>query len=219
MGTNMSGQNVQALSWLEARIASWVADPAGIGLTSAQTTSLVAEIVNARAAFTSVEVVRTESQNKTTTFKTVADGMRKSAAPMIANIKNFADNADDPDAIYTAAGVLPTDPRSPAAPPSQPATLTAKLNGDGSVTINFEGTGPTGTAWQIQRKLALETSFSFVGNADVATKSFTDVNIPAGVASATYQVQGIRGSVLGPVSFPFTVPFGTADADAQSVAA
>ena len=73
------------------------------------------------------------------------------------------------------------------------------------------GTGPVGAAWQIQRKLEFETSFAFVGNADVATKSFTDVNIPSGVASATYQVQGIRGSVLGPVSFPFTVPFGTVD--------
>ncbi len=215
MGTNMSGQNVQALTWLEARIASWVADPTGIGLTSGQTTSLATEITNARNAFTSVEAIRTESQNKTTTFKTVADGMRQSAAPMIANIKNFADNAADPDLIYTAAGVLPTDPRSPAAPPSQPSTLDAKLNGDGSVTINFQGTGPTGTAWQVQRKLALETSYTFIGNADVATKSFTDVNIPAGVASATYQVQGIRGSVLGPVSFPFTVPFGTADAAAS----
>ena len=34
-----------------------------------------------------------------------------------------------------------------------------------------------------------------------------------------YQVQGVRGSIVGPVSFPFTVPFGTADAGAQSVAA
>ena len=51
------------------------------------------------------------------------------------------------------------------------------------------------------------------------SKSFTDAAVPAGIVSADYQVQGIRGSVTGPVSFGFNVKFGTNDAAAAAQAA
>ena len=46
----------------------------------------------------------------------------------------------------------------------------------------------------------------------MATKSFTDTTVTAGVATAMYQIRGIRGSLTGPASFPLTVQFGSADA-------
>ena len=219
MAENMPSYDIAALVWLEARIGGWVADPTAIGLTSGTANDLLGDIVTARGSFTSVQAIRGDAKLATGTFRTNAKAMRDNASLAIAEIKSFANNAPIPQTVYDAANVSPQSPRTPAAPPTQPATLTAVLNGDGSVTINFEGTGPVGTVWQVTRKLPLETAFTFIGNADVADKSFTDVNIPTGSASATYQVQGVRGSIVGPVSFPFTVPFGTADAGAQSVAA
>ena len=46
MSTNLPGQDTPALEWLEARINGWVADPAGIGLTSAVVTDLATDIIN-----------------------------------------------------------------------------------------------------------------------------------------------------------------------------
>jgi hypothetical protein len=219
MGDNMSGYNPDALVWLEAHIAQWVANPTAIGLTSAQTVDLAQAVTNARAAFTSVQSVRSESKDKTVAFTTAGNTMRAKAAPLIANIKNFADNSTDPSAVYLAAGVLPKNLPSPAAPPAQPTALTFVLNGDGTVTINFDATGPTGTVWDVTRKLAGETAFTHVGFADAATKSFTDASVAPGTASATYLVKGVRGSVTGLPSPALAVFFGTADGGAMSAAA
>ncbi len=219
MGDNMSSYNPDALVWLEAHIGPWVDDPTAIGLTSAQTTDLAGDITGTRAAFTSVQSVRSESKDKTVAFNTAANAMRAKAAPLIANIKNFADNSADPSVVYLAAGVLPKSPPSPAAPPSQPIALTFVLNGNGSVTINFDATGPTGTVWDVTRKLAGETAFTHVGFADSTTKSFTDTSVTPGVATALYLVKGVRGSVTGPVSPALAVFFGTADGGAMAAAA
>jgi hypothetical protein len=219
MAENMSANDKAALIWLEAHIAGWVANAPTIGITASAATALLGDIVTARGSFTSVQAIRTDSKLATGTFKADAKAMRDNASKVIADIKAFANKQTNPQAVYDAAGVSPRAASTPTVPPAQPSTLTANLNGDGSVTINFDGTGPVGTVWQVSRKLPLETAFTFVGNADVADKSFTDFNIPASSASATYQVQGVRGSLVGPVSFPFTVPFGSADAGAISAAA
>lgn len=219
MGTNLPGYNPDALLWLEARIASWAADPVGIGLTSGQVATLATDITDARTAFTSVQAARGASMDATVAFNTSADAMRADAGPLIANIKNFADNSADPSVIYTAASVLPRDPPSPADPPEQPLALQATLNGDGSVTIGFDARGPVGTVWAVKRKLAGETAYSHIGHADAATKSFLDATVTPGVTTASYLVQGVRGSVTGPVSPALIVYFGTADAEAMGIAA
>ena len=195
--------------WLESVNALWNTNAVAIGLTSAQTLSFATTLINARADFTSVETIRTESKTTTQDWYTASNGIRDAASGMIAAIKGFADNSATPTAILALAGLTPTDPRQPAAPPQQASILNAVLGGDGSVTINFQGNGPIGTVWQVSRKLPSETGFSFIGNADASTKSFTDGTVPAGIVSADYQVQGIRGSVTGPVSFGFNVKFGT----------
>ena len=220
MGTNLPSNRKQALEWLEARLANWADDPASIGLTSALVTHLTTKTVNARSAFVSVESVRTDAKNATQGFYTAADAMHDAASPMIASIKSFAESSSDPGTVYTAAEVLPPDPPSPIAPPSQPSIDGASLDGNGWVTINFSATGPIGTVWQVSRQLAGETSYSIIGNADVKTKSFVDATVPAGTTNAMYQVQGIRGSIVGPVSFGFDVKFGqSADGEALGMAA
>ncbi len=217
MGANMPSNDNLALVWLEGHIDQWTASAATIGLTSAQTTDLAAKISDARTAFTSVEQIRADSKAQTGAYHSKAVGMRATASDMIADIKSFANTAADPNLVYTTAGITPADPRSPVPAPEQPVALTASLGGDGSVTIGFAGRGPVGTVWEISRQLAGETGFTHLGHADSATKSFTDTTITAGVATAMYQVRGIRGSITGPASFPITVQFGSADAGAEGL--
>ncbi len=211
MADNMPQGRQESLVWLESVNALWVNNAVAIGLTSAQTLSFATTLINARADFTSVETIRTESKTTTQDWYTASNGIRDEASGMIAAIKGFADNSDTPTAILALAGLTPTAPRQPAAPPQQASILNAVLGGNGAVTINFVGNGPIGTVWQVSRKLATETAYTFIGNADASSKSFTDATVPAGTATADYQVQGIRGSVSGLVSFGFNVKFGGAD--------
>jgi hypothetical protein len=218
VGTNLPSSNAPALTWLEARIASWLAAPGAIGLTSAQVTSLATDINNARASFTSVQTLRADAKDGTVAFDTKATTMRKNASLLIADVKAFANAAPIPNDVYVAASISPKDPPSPVPAPEQPTIDGAVLGGDGSVTINFSGRGATGTVWEVSRKLAGETSFSHVGHADSLDKSFTDNTVPGTVSSATYRMQGLRGTQSGPFSFSFNVQFGTADGAAAAAA-
>ncbi|MCH8270680.1 MAG: hypothetical protein IH985_05665 [Planctomycetes bacterium] len=214
MGTNMPGDNHDALEWLEGRITGWVADPAAIGLTSAVVSDLAADIIDTRTSFTSVEQIRQGSKAATTAFHLNGDDMRTNASNAIATIKSFAVNSADPPAVYTAAGITPPDPQSPVAPPEQPTGLKATLNGDGSVTISWEARGPVGTVYNVSRKLATETVFTFIGQGAAQDKQFIDATVPAGTITAAYIIQGVRGGNLGLMSNAMTVFFGTADAGA-----
>ncbi len=142
MSSNLSGNDTEAMIWLEARIAAWTLNPAAIGLTSAPVLSLATDIINARTAFTSVQTVRGEGKNATQNYADKATTMRHNAAPLIANIKNFADNAPIPQQIYDAANVSPKDPPSPAPAPSMPINIRRVIQPDGGHTQ--VGRGRTG---------------------------------------------------------------------------
>ena len=214
MAENLPGADTPALQWLEARIAGWVADPAAIGLASGQVANLAADITNARDAFVSVQSIRGDARNATDTYHDRATAMRHSASPLIANIKNFADNQADPQIVYDAANVSPKDPPSPAPAPSQPTNIKRVVEPDGAVTLRWEASAPTGAIYNVTRKLAAETGFTFVGQGDGSDKSFSDATVPPGTTSATYIIQGVRGSKTGPQSLPIVVFFGSADAEA-----
>ena len=219
MADNMPGYSPDALTWLEARIAGWVASPAAIGLTSAVVTSLATDITNARTDFTSVQAIRGESMAATVTFNASGKVMRTNGALAISTIKAFADAAPIPSQVYETANVSPADPRSPALPPEQPASLEAILQNNGSVEVSWSGKGPVGTLYEVYRKLATETTFTFLGNVDASTKKFNDAGVPAGTISAAYQVRAIRADLVSPYSTQFSILFGTNDGAAAAAAA
>jgi hypothetical protein len=210
MSGNMPSKDNAALVWLEAHIERWTSDPASIGLTAAQASELSARITAARQARIDADERHDLAQAATALYHDHAARMKDYASALITTIKAFAANASDPSQVRQAAAITAPAPRTPADPPEQPAITRARLGGTGTITIDFKGRGPTGTVWQVQRKRADETAFSYIGTADVATKSFTDTTLPAGTASAAYRVQGVRGSLIGPASFPMTVGLGSA---------
>jgi hypothetical protein len=210
MARNVPHGRIASLQWLEGIYPVWSANAASIGLTSAQTLDLAQDVVNTRGAFTSVTDIRAESKAKTQTFYSQSDALSTKAGALLTIIKGFAKASTDPEAVYQLAQITGKAPPSPVPAPQQPTIFSARLGGDGSVTIDYIGNGAIGTVWQVSRKCAAESTFSFIGNADARTKSFTDTTLPAGTAGADYQVQGVRGSETGQASFPLTVRFGTA---------
>ena len=219
MASNLPSDKQAALTWLEAHQVQWNDSLDGIGLTSAQTVELGLEIANARAAFTSVQSIRADAKAETQTWYSKATSMHKVGSELITSIKAFAENSDDPDAVYLIAGITGKAPPSPIPAPGTPTIDNAQIMGNGSVRVNFSGTGPVGTVWRVSRKLDGETSFSIIGSADAKTKSYVDATIPTGIDSATYIVTGERGSEVGDPSFAMTARFGAAAAAAASEAA
>ncbi len=208
MGENMPSKDNPALVWLEAHIEQWTEDPAAIGLTGAHASELGSRITAARQARIDSDELHNQATVATAAYHDRAAAMKGYASGLITTIKAFAATGSDPSGVNRGAGITAPAPRSPAPAPEAPVVMHATLVGDGSITIHFKGRGPTGTVWNISRKLAGETVYTTVGTADVATKSFTDRTLPAATSSATYRVQGVRGSLSGSPSFPMVVGLG-----------
>lgn len=219
MASNLPGNRPEALSWLENRLVQWNDNLAGIGLTSAQTIDLALDLASARTSFTSVQNARADAKSKTQTWYGKANTMHTTGSDLITSIKAFASNSDDPNAVYELAGMTGKAPPSPIPAPGTPTIDGAVLIADGSVMINFSGTGAAGTVWQVNRKLASETEYSFVGTGDPTTKSFVDNTIPIGTVSATYTITGQRGGQTGLPSLPAIVQFGSVEGVVAAAAA
>ncbi len=219
MGINLPQGRTAALSWIEGHLTDWNDNFAAIGLTSASVIELSQSAANSRQSFTSVEQIRSGSLAATQDFYEEMDATHKLASEMISTIKAFAESTDTPAAVYLLANITGKNPPSPVAPPAQPLIEGIVLNSNGSVTVNFDGTGPTGTVYLVRRKNAGETNYSLVGNATPEDKSFTDTTVPAGTTTASYTVQAVRGADESPLSAAVIVQFGATAGQAQAQAA
>jgi hypothetical protein len=207
MGTSVPNGRRQILEWVEGLIAQWGTNQAAIGLTSAQVTALGLEIANARAAFTSVEQVRSESKAKTQTFYDKADSVHVMASNAVTAIKSFAKNSDDPAAVFLLAGITGQNPPLPTPAPDQPSNLQATLQNDGTITLTWDGKGPGGTIYQVYRRLTGEADFSFLANTGSRNKVYNDA-VPAGTTFASYQVRGVHGEKFSTFSAQTNVQIG-----------
>jgi hypothetical protein len=209
MSRNLPSGHLATIEWLEARLAAWSADPAGIGITPAQIADLTAQLDQARTLYTQSQELRARSKAKTGEFYGQATIVHTVAASMIQNIKAFAATAANPSDIYAQANLSSPAGHSRSAPPTRPTNFDFKLLANGSAKLMWEATGPTGTNYNITRRLSGETDFTFIGQGDGTAKSFVDATLPSGTAHAAYRIQGVRGALVGPQSTTFTIFFGT----------
>ncbi|HYE61181.1 MAG TPA: hypothetical protein VD997_04225 [Phycisphaerales bacterium] len=84
-------------------------------------------------------------------------------------------------------------------------------------TLTHPPTQPTGSGgfYSVSRKLTGESVFTLIGNS--GKKFYVDSTIPAGVAGATYIVQGWRGQTAGTPSNQLTIQFGVGGGGFASV--
>ncbi len=219
MGINLPAGNRESLEWLEGRIATWNANSATIGLTSAQVLDIAGDIANARGAFTSVQDIRAESKSKTLDWTDKATALHTKASQLIATIKGFAASSGNASAVYVAADLSPKDPPSPAPAPATPSSLKANLNANGSIDLAWVGSGPTGTLYEVYRKLDGETTFDLLGNVDAQTKEYNDATLPVGATFATYMIRAVRAEKSSANSTQFNIQFGPTAPDANAQAA
>jgi hypothetical protein len=219
MGTNIPGTRNEILAWAESLIGQWGTNQAAIGLTAAQVTELAGDIANARQALTDVQATRANAKAETQDYYAKADAVHTKASKAVTAIKSFAKNSTDPATVFLLAGITGQNPPSPAPAPEQPSNLRAILQNNGAVEVSWTGRGPVGTIYEVYRKLATETTYTFLSNIDASEKKYTDAGVPAGTLSATYQVRAIRGDQFSPYSTAFAIQFGTSDGVGAGAAA
>lgn len=185
MGRNLPNNRTQALSWIQARLNSWVTHATAIGLDTTQVAELAALESAAANARTAAQTARAASKSATLDWHTKADDMIVTASAMVATIKAKALATNNP-AIYTLADVSPADPPSPAAPPQQPTAIKARLETEGALELSWKGKGPAGTQYHITRQLPGQAGFVTLGS--TSQKRFTDNAPPAGVPQINYRI-------------------------------
>jgi hypothetical protein len=208
MGRNLPSENNAALAWLEGHIDQWQANPASMGLTQAQADDLAAEIVTARTRRAAADEARFAALAATQSYNAAGDAMRSTAGELIAIIKAFAQSGQNASSVYVAAGLTAARSRGPLPAPTIPVVTSCTMRATGDVALAFDATGPAGTVYTVSRKLDTETGYRLLGFASGNDKSFVDTALPAGSASATYVVQGIRGEKKGASSAPTTLSLG-----------
>ncbi|UYV13908.1 MAG: hypothetical protein NCW75_06365 [Phycisphaera sp.] len=216
MGTNMPQNRREALLWVESHAAAWNDNAAAIGLDPQTVATVISAAASARQDLTTSLAVRDASKGATQTWYGTADGMKDLASDAVLAIKAFAEASENPQAVYDLADISGASAPSPAEPPAEPTGLSATLNNNGQVELSWKGKGPAGTFYLVTRQLAGETSFAFLG--DTTSKAFTDTTVPAGTASASYQVTA-RHTVNTVPGEPILVRFGVGGQGLASVAA
>jgi len=218
MGRNIPSSRRQRLNWMESLIEQWTTNQAAIGLSGATITALTAEIDAARAAFTASNEIHTFARAATTNYHFKADAAHAMASDAVKTIKAFAENSTAPGSVYSLSGLTSKAAASPVAPPETPLITGLSLNGDGSVTVTWRGSGPTGTNYLVRRKNAGETAFVIIGQSGPSNKRLVDSGVPAGTPSAMYSVQAVRGDDQSPMSGVSTIQFGNLAAQVSNSA-
>lgn len=204
MGTNLPNNRLEMIQWFETRLPIWTANAATIGLTADEVTALGTLVTAARTAYDDAQSARSTSKAATAGYYSAVSSMREVGAEMIAKIKVFAEQNNDPE-VYETAEVSAPDPRSPAPPPNQPTDVRWSLTTTGMASLTWKASGNFSTYYEIFRKLEGQTSFTLIGT--TGEKSFVDGAIPTGTPSAVYYIRPRRDANIGPTSTQITASF------------
>lgn len=209
MGQNFPNTIPELLSWGESHWPLWNTNAAQIGLTAAQAMAFKTLVQSSRSAFDAAEAARLASRNATQLQTNALTAMRANAGTLVAIIKAYAEATNNPN-IYNLSGISPPDPRGSVAPPSTPENVRASLNPNGSLTLKWKATQPTGATgvqYQIFRQLDGEQGFTLVDT--VGRKNWTDTSLPRGVDGVNYILQAKRGELTSEESDQLAVVFGS----------
>jgi hypothetical protein len=202
------------LEWATDHIATWnnvvVNDLGDIGLTAADITALQGALTSAgnlrdaSIAAHSAALAATVSQND------AIGTLRDQLSIAVSKIRVAAETNTNPNSVYALAEIPPRANPTPAPAPTPPTSLQGELTNDGYVTVAWTATRVNGDYWSVWRQLAGSSDLVLIGT--TAGKTFTDSEVPVGVAWAQYRVRSHRGTEMSESSEPAQVVFGTAAA-------
>ncbi|HMN40733.1 MAG TPA: hypothetical protein PKE29_07780 [Phycisphaerales bacterium] len=210
MGTNIPSTIPEMIDWCVVHEGLWSTNATSIGISSAQATVFKNAVAEMSAKSAAADAARQASKNATMEFQDSVSDVRALGNAYILMIKAFAETTNN-SGVYALAGITPSNPPGTLPAPNAPQTFGAAINPDGSLTIKWkvsQPTGVSGVAYVVSRRMVGQTAFSIVANVGSA-KMYTDTTLPYGIDRVEYMVQPVRGNVMGPQSNVFALQFGS----------
>ncbi len=201
-------KDLEALDFFETRANGWLTNATALGIPNALASAIKANTVAARTAYTAQQSAIAAARAATLNWQSALQTLRSTGANGIASIKATADNAANPDAIYSLAQIPAPTPPQPLPAPGTPTNLSCSILSTGALSLKWKmpSAQPGNTFYQITRRLPGEASFTIIGGS--GNKTFVDETLPLGTDSVQYIVTAIRGNVSGTPSNAFVVQFG-----------
>jgi hypothetical protein len=211
---------VAKIQFFEDHDAPWSSNSTQVGLTTTEVAALAVKTAAARAAYDVQQAAQLAAKDATLNLRLAVTAMAAAGAELIQKIRVKAATAGD--GVYALASLPAPALPSPVPPPGLPTDFTAALSQGGAVTLGWRCPNPANaksTMYQVSRRTGATGPFVLLGA--TGSRKFVDDSIPAGTASVTYRIVGIRSTAQGPEAF-FTVCFGvsgTGEATASVVQA
>lgn len=195
----------QKIAWFQSREANWTTNAVAIGLSTSEMTTMSAKIAAAVDALAAQEAAKNAQKSATVALYEAANLLGDYGADLIKKIRAKAGQVGG-DSVYVLADVPPPATPSPVGPPGTPSDFKAALTPDGALDLSWKCVNPSGgTIYQVWRRLGLSGDFDYLGGS--GGREFTDTDLPAGTAIATYRIQAVRTTAFG-VAAQFIVNFG-----------
>ncbi|MFI4917710.1 MAG: hypothetical protein ACIAS6_14550 [Phycisphaerales bacterium JB060] len=202
-------QPEQSIDWVQAHIGPWTTnaetlklDPLVIGelsaLASAAADARTAKI-NAKNAY----------RNSVTTFDAAVKSMRTLAGGQVSIIRSTAKNAENPEAIYTAAVVPAPADRTAAPAPGTPTGFKHTLSIGGELTVRFACPNPPRVGpvtYRVDRRVG-GTGQPFIPFVTLKERELTDTGIPLGTPEVAYRITPQTSTKDGGLA-QFAIQFG-----------
>lgn len=182
------------ITFFEAHTDLWAQDPAAIGLDPLKLGALSAAAAEARQDFASAIAAREAAKAATTALSGSIERLRALGGPAISAIRAFAESAEDPWSIYSAAHIPPPGDPSPAPAPDAPTDIAITLQTDGALELRWKTRQPAPGAevyTQIRRRLNGAGGYTPLGA--TGARVFIDDSVPAGTGSVEYIFTVHRG--------------------------
>lgn len=208
----------ELLLWCQTHIEPFRNHAQAVGLQEEQVTRFAERTQEYAAAQAEVERIKIALSIAVRNADSAFGAMRREYSQAVADVRYFAGQQEDAQAVYNLSQVTPRSSGQPLPPPGRPTNLSVMLNEtQGSLTLAWKCTHPRGSSsatYIVRRRLPGETAFTFLGA--TGEKQLIDDTLPADASGVAYTVQAQRGSKVGDLSPIFIVNFGGAVASSAA---
>lgn len=198
-----------AVDWVQAHVPTWTASAELLKLDAATLGQLGALASNAASARQAKINAWNAYRNSVSTFNAAVKSMRTLAGGQVSIIRSTARNAENPEAIYTAAQIpAPADP-SPAPAPGTPTMFKHQLAINGELTVRFRCPNPPRTGavtYRVDRRVG-GSSNPWLPFKVLKERVLVDNTIPLGSTEVGYQITAQTTTQDGQLA-QFSIQFG-----------
>ncbi|MCC6357108.1 MAG: hypothetical protein IT450_00070 [Phycisphaerales bacterium] len=217
MATFPTSPRAAFIQWCQTHAPIFSANAAAIGLTPAQATAFTTATDTAATDVQAQDAAKQAAKVATQEANGSVGSLQTMAGDLVRVIRAFAQTQTKPDVIYNTAQIPPPAQPSPTPPPGSPTEFRIELLQTGPLKLTWKCPNPPGiggTTYEIMRRVGAG-AFTYVGT--TGSREFLDETLPAGSASATYQITATRSTSRG-VPAQFTVNLGVTPVGATYIA-